>query len=224
MINHPVHIITKENKLSPSAFIPFCDFGGNMSAVGKMIDNFTDPVCNSFETKILNDQLCYEVDLNKFSINDNIKSELEIGFNFALDYNEGRQVNFDPQNIRQNRERSFAKNVLQYDQRNQNAHIYFDTIGISNIITLTIKIKKKITMINDFVEPVQLTGDGEYNLNNLKVITVTDSFLGLDENNRGCQDKKAFNCSTQKHIDTFLDKCGCLPLNMKLSDKVGVLN
>ena len=129
VINHPVHIVTKDNKLSPSAFIPFCDFGGNMSVVGKMIDNFTDPVCTCFEAKLLNDQLCYEVDLNKVSKKDNIKSELEIGFNFALDYNEDRQVNFDTQNIKQNPERSFAKNVLQYYHRNQNAFIYFDTIG-----------------------------------------------------------------------------------------------
>ena len=129
MINHPVHIMTKENKLSPSAFIPFCDFGGNMSSVGKRIDNFTDPVCNSFEAKLLNDQLCYEVDLNKFSDKDNIKSELEIGFNFVIDYNEDRQVFFQPQKIVQNREHSLAKNVLQYYHRNQNFFIYFDTIG-----------------------------------------------------------------------------------------------
>ena len=76
----------------------------------------------------------------------------------------------------------------------------------------------------DFVEPVQLNGEGEYNLNNLKEITVTDSFLGWDENIKGCHNKSAFSCSTQKHIDTFLDECGCLPLplNMKLSDKVCV--
>ena len=76
----------------------------------------------------------------------------------------------------------------------------------------------------DFVEPVQLNGEGEYNLNNLKEIMVTDSFLELDENVKGCHNKSAFSCSTQKHIDTFLDECGCLPLNMKLSDKVCVLN
>ena len=74
----------------------------------------------------------------------------------------------------------------------------------------------------NFVEPVQLNGEGEYNLFDPKETTVTDSFLGMDENTRGCQDEKAFNCSTQKHIDAFLDKCGCLPLNMKLSDKVCV--
>ena len=67
IINHPVHIMTKDHLISPSAFIPFCDFGGNMSAMGVKIDKFDVPVCNSFQAKVLNDQLCYEVDLNRFS-------------------------------------------------------------------------------------------------------------------------------------------------------------
>ena len=54
MTNHPVHIINKENRLSPSAFIPFCDFGGNMTAIGVMIEEFDIPVCNGFHAKILN--------------------------------------------------------------------------------------------------------------------------------------------------------------------------
>ena len=63
-ISHPVHITTsKANQLSPSAFIPFCEFGGNMSTVGIKIDQFDVPVCNSFQSKILNDQLCYEIGL-----------------------------------------------------------------------------------------------------------------------------------------------------------------
>ena len=32
-----------------------------MSAMGVKIDKFDVPVCNSFQAKILNDQLCYEV-------------------------------------------------------------------------------------------------------------------------------------------------------------------
>ena len=31
---HPVHFVTEYGKLSPSAFIPFCEFGGNMTAMG----------------------------------------------------------------------------------------------------------------------------------------------------------------------------------------------
>ena len=51
IINHPVHIKTKDYKISPSAFIPFCDFGGSMSAMGVKIDQFDVPVCNSFQAK-----------------------------------------------------------------------------------------------------------------------------------------------------------------------------
>ena len=38
-----------------------------MSSVGVKITKFDVPVCNSFEAKLLNNQLCYEVDLNRFS-------------------------------------------------------------------------------------------------------------------------------------------------------------
>ena len=63
-----------------------------MSVIGKMIDNFTDPVCNSFEAKLLNDQLCYEVDLNKYANYSNMDKALKSGFRFILDFNEDRQV------------------------------------------------------------------------------------------------------------------------------------
>ena len=60
--NHPVHIEDKDGNLSPTALIPFCEFGGNMSVMGVKIDLFDVPVCNSFRPKIVQDQLCYTVD------------------------------------------------------------------------------------------------------------------------------------------------------------------
>ena len=136
IINHPVHIVTKDNTVSPSAFIPFCDFGGNMSAMGVQINteyreeyrvNFSDPVCNSFQAKILNDQLCYEVDLQKFSDVNNIHGELKLGFNFLLDYNEDRQVTLD-QVIHK---KSFSlANSFDESDRGHHAIVYLDTIGI----------------------------------------------------------------------------------------------
>ena len=33
--NHPVHLVSETGRLLPSCFIPYCAFGGNMSAVGK---------------------------------------------------------------------------------------------------------------------------------------------------------------------------------------------
>ena len=118
--------MTKGNQVSLSAFIPFCDFGGNMSAIGVKIDEFVVPVCNSFEAKMINDQVCYEVDLNKFSDKNNIEKELKLGFNFLMDYNEDRQVTSDKNISRQ--ELGLANNVAALDE-NQHAFVYLDTIG-----------------------------------------------------------------------------------------------
>ena len=97
-----------------------------MSSVGVKIDQFDIPVCNSFQATILNDQLCYEVDLDRFSNQENIENELKLGFTFLLDYNEDRQVTFDQNTLR--KKHSLARSVAETDQ-DQHAFIYLDTIG-----------------------------------------------------------------------------------------------
>ena len=126
-ILHPVHIINKENSTSQSAFIPFCEIGGNMSAMGVDIDQFNFPVCNSFKEKVLNDQLCYEVDLNRFVNVNTIDRDLELGFTFIMDYNEDRQVTFD--RIISNRENIGLTTSIVESDHHQHAFIYLDTIG-----------------------------------------------------------------------------------------------
>ena len=125
--NHPVHVIDEEGNLSKSAFIPFCEFAGNLSVMGEKIDEFQFPICNSFKPRVMNDQLCYEVDLSKFCDKNNIEKELEIGFNFLMDYNEDRQVTYDNNN-NEEREFSLGNSVVASDQ-NKHAFIYLDTIG-----------------------------------------------------------------------------------------------
>ena len=127
LINHPVHIVTESNKVSPSAFIPFCEFGGNMSSVGVSFDKFDVPVCNSFQAKMLNDQICYEVDLNRYSNRNNIEDELDLGFYFIMDYNEDRQVTINEQHTKKG-ELSMAKDILRVD-RSLHSFIYLNTIG-----------------------------------------------------------------------------------------------
>ena len=63
-----------------------------MLEMGLKIDQFHVPVCNSFQAKVLNDQICYEVDLQRFVDKDKIEEQLELGFNFIMDYNEDRQI------------------------------------------------------------------------------------------------------------------------------------
>ena len=91
--NHPVHIVDKNMNLSPSSFIPFCEFGGNMSALGVKIDQFDVPVCNSFKAKILNDQLCYEVDVNEIISKPFTANDLKLGLALLIDENWDRQYN-----------------------------------------------------------------------------------------------------------------------------------
>ena len=85
---------------------------------------------------------------------------------------------------------------------------------ISNIITLN-------NIYQIFSDPVELVGEGEYNLNVLKDIKVSDSYLGLDENIRGCQNKEPlYNCTSRFYRNAFLEYCGCLPPNIISSEKV----
>ena len=99
-----------------------------MSVVGVNLDQFDDPVCNSFKAKINNDQLCYEVDLNRFSNKSNIAEELESGFYFLMDYNEDRQVIIQSSSDRRVKRHGMGANILESD-RIQHAFISLDTIG-----------------------------------------------------------------------------------------------
>ena len=100
-----------------------------MSAMGVEIDQFEFPVCNSFQAKIMNDQLCYEVDLNTFSQKSNNENQLKLGFSFLLDYNEDRQVTFN-HNI--SKKELGLVNVASSDD-DQHALVYLDTIGKNNV-------------------------------------------------------------------------------------------
>ena len=90
MTNHPVHIQEKDGQISPTALIPFCEFGGNMSVMGIKIDHFDVPVCNSFRPKIMIDQLCYTVDPNEYKHKIDLNGELSLSL--FIHYNEDRQM------------------------------------------------------------------------------------------------------------------------------------
>ena len=94
--NHPVHILNSKGDFSPSAFIPFCIFGNNMFSLGQKIDAFEIPVCNIFLAKNWNDQVCYEMDLNHFKDENDIKYQLKNGITLILDFNEERHFEKDP--------------------------------------------------------------------------------------------------------------------------------
>lgn len=82
---------------------------------------------------------------------------------------------------------------------------------------------KHICICKNFhiADPVSLFGEGLYNLNSVKYISVTDSFKGLDRNIKKCQSIETIeNCKTRLYIETMRQKCGCLPISLRLSDQV----
>ena len=94
LVNHPVHITEKtSSKLSPSSFIPFCEFGSDARIMGKKIDQFDFPVCNSFEEIIFDGRLCYQVNIEKLKMRKRlIQDDLKIGLTLLLDYNFDRAL------------------------------------------------------------------------------------------------------------------------------------
>ena len=87
---------------------------------------------------------------------------------------------------------------------------------------MNFKCEKKLLLSLSFIpEPLKLAGEGEYNLNNLKQIRVTDSYLGLGQDVRGCQTKESLNtCRTKHYMKSLLRQCKCLPFNIRLAYKV----
>ena len=128
--SHPVHILDKYNNLSPSSFIPFCSFGGDMESVGTNIKEIDIPVCNIFQAVIRNDQLCYEADLNKLKDDNDIKvfKQLQLGLVLLLDYNVERQLDLDG---KKGKQKMAKKNIIRLNDELNEARIFLDTISIN---------------------------------------------------------------------------------------------
>ena len=104
-----------------------------MSQMGIKVDNFKVPVCNSFKAKILNDQLCYEVDIKNFTTKIS-KKDLKVGLTFLLDYNEDRQIKLRQDITNQEDIKVALVDSVADLEKDQKAFIYLDTIGKRNIV------------------------------------------------------------------------------------------
>ena len=191
--NHPVHMTDEEGKLSPTALIPFCEFGGNMSVMGVKIDQFDVPVCNSFRPKIMMDQLCYTVDPNEYKHKIDLNGEISLLL--FIHYNEDRQM-------------EDIDSTEEYT-------VIVDTIGKMR--------SKKSDIYYLITEPLELSLDMEISLNVIKEIRVTESFLTLNKDAKGCQEESFNECTTTKYKENIINQCQCLPFQLRLSEEVSKL-
>ena len=123
--NHPVHIMNKDGKTSPTALIPFCSFGNHLTGV--KAHGFNVPICNIFEPKVLYDQLCYETDLEKLrdkKDHKNLLNQLKVGLVLLLDYNE--ETNVD---LKNDSKKEFNEKQIFYEDIDNPTSIFLDTIS-----------------------------------------------------------------------------------------------
>ena len=66
--------------------------------------------------------------------------------------------------------------------------------------------------LNVYLEPIELTEDGNYNFNVVSDIDYTEHFMSLDESTRGCQNLETLDsCTTRVWRENILKKCNCYP-------------
>ena len=95
--------------MSPSAFIPFCSFGNKF--LGLINDKFPFPLCNNFKPRLLNSNLCYEIDVNEYKDSFTLNN-LKEGLIIFVDNNEDRQYSW-----------------MKPKKNSENFLIYLETLG-----------------------------------------------------------------------------------------------
>ena len=96
--------------------------------MGVKITDFDFPVCNSFEEKILNGQLCYQVNIEHLKKYKSFKNEdLQIGLTLLLDYNNDRTL----KSSNEQSESKKTKKGLVYFTETSEALIHIGSISIS---------------------------------------------------------------------------------------------
>ena len=60
-----------------------------------------------------------------------------------------------------------------------------------------------------------MSGEGEFDLNIIKEVDITESFMGLPFDDRKCQNEENFvDCTTRQQLRNILVNCGCLPMSI----------
>ena len=98
-----------------------------MKIIGTKVEQFNDPVCSSFEKKMHHDQLCYEVDLDKYKDKKKLKNQLKYGLVLILDNNEDRQMFYMDNHVEEDEDIFSPK-------KENTVNIHLNTIGNQNCI------------------------------------------------------------------------------------------
>ena len=152
MSNHPVHIVDSQGSISPSSFIPFCDFAGKF--MGEKIEQFETPVCTKFRTKMLDGQHCYQVDVNEVKDQVDVKKAVKHGLLIIMDFNQDRMITENSAELNGHLENNPDALIMKKKDNELAAKIYIETLG--RIIAIC-KIDVAFNMLLHFFQRVYFT-------------------------------------------------------------------
>ena len=67
-----------------------------------------------------------------------------------------------------------------------------------------------------FPVPEKFYGSGSIKIKGVKQIQVTDHYLHLDLQTRGCQNETTYeDCVTELYLELLMEECKCLPFNLQ---------
>ena len=165
-MSHPPHLLG----VGTSALIPFCAFKSDpiISDNPQWIQGLSFPVCSSFQQTILEDQLCYKLQLNRRS-GVGKKNQLLL----LLDYNEDLSMQ-----VRLNSSDSMLEPTrLNMEQKGAEEGT-----------------KAKIQV--NTLSPIIGFGGGSFKLTAVKRMTVSDDFLKMSLDDRDCEVELYEDCRT----------------------------
>ena len=186
-MNHPGHLYDRDNVVGlPSALIPFCAYGTDMEAVGKMSINFSFPVCNSFKPTLLKGRVCYKLELDWRLER---KQGVMGGLTLMIDRNRERHID-----ITESKKSEKKKKRIKLIERadDDSAEVYLPTLA-----------------------PHTFSRPGKYPLSALKKMTGTERFSDLPTEIRDCHKGNTDSCENAKLIEASQKECGCLPWTLK---------
>lgn len=187
--SHPVHILDADGNLSPSAFIPFCAWAGDMGSLGTKAPNFSIPVCNAFQPRDLNGHICYSLNLTTEKLQKPGQG-VQDGLTLVIDYNRERSLAWP---IEQNLQRSEGLAALtDHTSKEPELHLYMDTL-----------------------QPFYGRGPGSYSLSSLKQVTTSKNFDTMDASVRRCQFQQNWaQCKSEANRKQANASCGCIPAGL----------
>ena len=197
MSTHPVHLLNDQGKVLPTAFIPFCSFGGDDEILGQKVQRISVPICTAFKQTLFGGRKCYSLDVNDIISNTNISVSHgeKSGLSFLLDMNEDRHLGtFDLSGNRHGVTKEERSGLWE-------PSIHIDTL-----------------------EPLEIVGGGNIALVSIKKIQGDKSYYEYARKEQICQtDEKFSACYERDFIKSLEEKCKCVPFELVSSDKV-VLN